>query len=46
MNENDELIQFSIYKINVEKVGESISLKENDNANTIKCKIIEYLRIV
>ncbi len=44
MRENNELIQFSIYKINVEKVEEIISLKEGENANSIKSKIIEYLR--
>ena len=44
MRENNELIQFSIYKINVEKVEDKISLKEEENANSIKSKIIEYLR--
>ena len=43
MTENNELIQFSIYKINLEKVEEVISLKETDDANTIKNKIIKYL---
>ena len=44
MKESSELIQFSIYKINVEKVEETISLKEDENINDIKSKIIEYLR--
>ena len=44
MRESSELIQFSIYKINVEKVEETISLKEDENINDIKSKIIEYLR--
>lgn len=44
MKESSELIQFSIYKINVEKVEETISLKEDENVNDIKSKIIEYLR--
>lgn len=43
MKENNELIQFSIYKINTEKVEEIILLKEDDDANTIKNKIIVYL---
>lgn len=43
MKENNELIQFSIYKINTEKVQETILLKEDDDANTIKNKIIVYL---
>lgn len=43
MKENNELIQFSIYKINLEKVEEVISLKETDDVNTIKNKIIKYL---
>ena len=44
MKENNELIQFSIYKINTEKVEETILLEEKDDANTIKNKIIEYLK--
>ena len=44
MKESSELIQFSIYKINLEKVEETISLKEDENINDIKSKIIEYLR--
>lgn len=44
MRDNDELIQFSIYKINIEKVEEKIKLSDNDNGDIIKNKIIEYLK--
>ena len=44
MQDNDELIQFSIYKINIEKVEEKIKLSDNDNGDIIKNKIIEYLK--
>ena len=44
MRENNELTQFSIYKINIEKVEETILLKEDDDVNSIKNKIIGYLR--
>ena len=44
MRENNELTQFSIYKINIEKVEETILLKEDDDVNSIKNKIIGYLK--
>lgn len=44
MRENNELTQFSIYKINIEKVEETILLKEEDDVNSIKNKIIGYLK--
>ena len=44
MQDNNELIQFSIYKINLEKVEEKIKLDDNDDAYSIKNKIIEYLK--
>ena len=41
--EEKEEVQFSIFKIDVEKVGESIILEESDTALDIKEKIIDYL---
>ena len=44
MQDNDDLIQFSIYKINIEKVEEKIKLNDNDNGDIIKNKIIKYIK--
>lgn len=44
MQDNNELIQFSIYKINIEKVEEKIKIDDNDDMYSIKNKIIEYLK--
>ena len=40
MRENNELTQFSIYKINIEKVEETILLKEDDKYKEVLLKCI------
>ena len=42
--DNNELTQFSIYKINKEKVKEKIKINNSDSGAIIKNKIIKYLK--
>lgn len=44
MKENDELIQFSIYKINEEKAKELLEVNQEKNIEELKNNIIEYLK--
>ena len=44
MKENNELIQFSIYKINEEKVRETLNINEEKGIADLKNNIIEYLK--
>ena len=44
MKENNELIQFSIYKINEEKTKEILNINEEKDITDLKNNIIEYLK--
>ena len=44
MKENNELIQFSIYKINEEKAKELLDVNQEKNIEELKNNIIEYLK--